>query len=108
MPRKPDTRTRSRVLAAIRRNPGASYRELASMVGLNSPSVISYHVQKLKDDGLISRGDCRSHRTTTARPETSAKKSAGGRKARRILEQRGNDHHGIRFHSSGLRCSKLG
>jgi repressor LexA len=30
-----------------------SYRELAKMVGLKTPSAVMYHIQKLADAGLI-------------------------------------------------------
>jgi repressor LexA len=32
-----------------------SYRELARMVGLKTPSAVSYHLDKLVDAGLIER-----------------------------------------------------
>ncbi|MEP7137953.1 MAG: winged helix-turn-helix domain-containing protein [Chloroflexota bacterium] len=43
------------VLAAVRQNPRASFRELCDAVGIRSLSVISYHLTKLEEEGLISR-----------------------------------------------------
>jgi DNA-binding transcriptional ArsR family regulator len=91
MSRQPNLVTRGLVLDALRKHPGATYRELASMVGVKSVSVISYHVKELQANGSVHRGCYRSQRTTTARAETSAKKSAGGRKSAqqaRILDKK--------------------
>jgi DNA-binding Lrp family transcriptional regulator len=142
MPRKPDPDTTLRVLKAIRSNPGDSYREIGRRLGLRSPSVVSYHVRKLQEAGLVQRGPYRSHRTLRINsPETCAKKSAAGRKGKGVdaltskrdpdLQKRIdrvvakakrrekklnkqhsidvlNSGHAIRFHSSGLKCYKLG
>ena len=84
MSRHPDLSTRERVLAAVRSNPGISYREIAALVGVKSVSVVSYHVNQLKGLGLVTKGDRRTHRTLRIRHSdsqvTREKKSAAGRK----------------------------
>jgi transposase len=97
MTRRPDHQKKDRILAALRKNPGANYREIAHAACISSISLVHYYVKKLQDEGLVTRGDYRTHRTLRVRspkydhPGTRAKKSAGGRKAAqkaRILQKK--------------------
>lgn len=63
MPRK--TNTRERILEFIRvfrRDNGysPSVREVAEQCGVKSPSVVQYHLEQLRDAGLITRDKVRS------------------------------------------------
>ena len=54
--KRPRGGTTERVLAAIRKNPYATIRELEKAVDVHSTQVIDFHIKKLIKDGRIERG----------------------------------------------------
>ena len=103
MPRHKSNK-RFEVLAALRQNPRASYRELMAATGLRSISSVAYHLKQLEEDGLIQMGEKHLARSLTltnrkliVQPrkrilsdESRSKMSAGANKARvRILDALG-------------------
>ena len=133
---------RMEVLAAARQDPRASIRELAEICKMSATNIY-YYLNQLEREGLlrrqkyISRGINRGRKSHFDDQATREKKSAAGRKTKRVLESVGsfkkdpdlqkridkvvadalekdhsidviNDHRHLKFHSSGLKCYRLG
>jgi hypothetical protein len=98
---KPKGNRRYQVLAAIKRNRRATYRDLCHACGIKSTSHLHYYLRQLKEEGLILWEPKLARSITLPGEEpivrmdprknnnqaTRAKKSAAGRKSR-ILEMK--------------------
>ena len=55
-PNSKKPKARNRVLAAIRKNPFATTRQLQEATKINSVAVLDYHLKSLIEEGKISKG----------------------------------------------------
>lgn len=51
-----NNKTRDRILAAIKRNPNATIRELVKSSKASSTSVVAYHIHVMLASHILSRG----------------------------------------------------
>lgn len=103
MPRPRNHEAYWSMLAAIRRNPRVSFRDLLTECKLGSLSTVYYYLNLLERDGLIHRETrlarsiqvgkgpliTRTNQRRNNSPETRAKKSTAGRKGRRVIDSVG-------------------